>query len=120
MQIDRIYAQERLTSYNENMNLRLRLEKLCDSRGWTRLGFADGTAIIGRLLRIGQDYVELETYGDPDKGGVSESEYSRHLIPLGLIKIVTVESPIFAECERRRLNYLSRLDSNQDAPEMEL
>lgn len=100
------------------MNLRLRLEKQCDSRSWVRLAFADGTALTGRLMRIGQDYVELESFGDSEKR--TSSDYSRHLIPLGLIKFVTVESPLFAEHERRRLNYMSKLDSSQEhTPDME-
>ena len=111
---------ESLTSYNKEMNLKLRLEKLCDARAWVKLSFADGTALVGRLLRIGQDYVELETFGDPEKRYSSDhaSDYSRHLIPLGLIKLLTVESPAFAEYERRRLDFLSRLDSH-DAPDLE-
>lgn len=100
------------------MNLRLRLEKLCDSRSWARLAFADGTFLVGRLMRIGQDYVELESFGDSEKR--AGSDYSRHLIPLGLIKFVTVESSVFAEHERRRLTYLSKLDSSQEnTPDLE-
>lgn len=106
------YTEKRTTSYNEQMNLKLRLEKLCDSRAWVRLAFGDGTALTGRVTRIGQDYVELESFGEPDKR--TPPEYSKHLVPLGLIKFLTVESPAFAEHERRRLNYTSRLDFNQD------
>lgn len=96
----------------------MRLEKQCDSRSWVRLAFADGTALTGRLLRIGQDYVELESFGDSEKR--PSSDYSRHLIPLGLIKFVTIESSLFAEHERRRLNNISKLDSSQEnTPDLE-
>lgn len=48
------------------MNLKMRLERLCDAKSWARLHFADGTALTGRLLRLGHDYVELECYGESD------------------------------------------------------
>lgn len=100
------------------MNLKLRLEKLCDSRAWARLHFSDGTTLTGRVLRIGHDYVELESYGDTDKP--YRHEYSKHLIPLNLVKFITIESSSFAEAERRRLDYLSGLETNADTlPEME-
>lgn len=94
------------------MNLKLRLEKLADTRAWVRLAFGDGTALTGRVTRIGQDYVEMESFGEPDKK--SAPDYSKHLVPLGLIKFLTIESSLFAEHERRRLNYVSRLDYNPD------
>lgn len=97
------------------MNLRLRLEKLCDTRAWVRLAFADGTYLFGRALRIGQDYLELEAFGEG-----KQVEYCKHLIPLGLIKMITVESPQFSEEEKRRLSYVSRIDVQQDnLPDME-
>lgn len=95
------------------MNLKLRLERLCDSRSWIRLHFADGTTLTGRVLRIGHDYLEMESYGELDKG--VRNDYSRHLVPLNLVKFVTFESSAFAEAERHRLNYLSQLDVNQES-----
>lgn len=91
------------------MNLKLRLEKLADTRSWVRLHFGDGTGVIGRVLRIGHDYIELESYGDTDRP--SARDYSKHLIPLNLVKMLTIESPQFAEAERRRLDYIANSDS---------
>jgi len=101
------------------MNLKLRLEKLCDGRSWTRLHFADGTTLTGRVLRIGHDYVEIESFGDSDKP--YRAEYSKHLVPLNLVKFITIESSSFAEAERRRLSYLSQLETSTDEsmPELE-
>lgn len=95
------------------MNLKLRLERLCDSRSWVRLHFADGTTITGRVLRIGHDYLELESYGEADKPGARD--YSKHLVPLNLVKFITIESSSFAEAERSRLDYVSKLDANHDS-----
>jgi hypothetical protein len=95
------------------MNLKLRLERLCDFRAWVQFNFADGTTITGRILRIGHDYAEIESYGEPDRAGVPE--YSKHVIPLGLIKFITIESPRFAEAERRRLDYVAHMDLSPDS-----
>ena len=94
------------------MNLKLRLERLADSRAWASLQFADGTAIVGRVLRIGHDYVEVESYGTTDRPRARD--YCKHLVPLSLVKYITVESTAFAEFERQRLDYLSLLDPNQE------
>lgn len=101
------------------MNLKLRLEKLADSRAWVRLHFADGTTVIGRVLRIGHDYIELESYGDTDRP--YSRDYSKHLIPMNLVKMLTIESPQFAEAERRRLDYLATSESaeREEFPELE-
>lgn len=93
------------------VNLKLRLERLCDGRSWVRLHFADGTNLTGRVLRVGHDYIEIESYGDPDKLG-SRNEYAKHLIPLNLVKYITVESSSFAELERRRLDYVAQIEPN--------
>ena len=100
------------------MNLKLRLERLCDNRAWVRLHFADGTNITGRVLRIGHDYIEMESYGESDKP--SARDYARHLIPLNLVKFITFESSAFAEAERLRLTYLSQVEAAQESlPEYE-
>jgi hypothetical protein len=98
------------------MNLKLRLERLCDNRSWVRLHFSDGTTIMGRVLRIGHDYLELESYGDNDKPGARD--YSKHLVPLNLVKFITIESTSFAEAERTRLMYMSEMDSHDEVPEI--
>jgi hypothetical protein len=69
-------------------------------------------------LRIGHDYVEMESYGDMDKP--FKNDYSKHLIPLNLVKFITIESSSFAEAERRRLDFLSQMESCTDSmPEIE-
>lgn len=95
------------------MNLKLRLEKLCDGRQWAKLHFNDGTSLTGRMLRLGHDYLEIESYGEDDKP--ADRNYSKHLVPLHLIKFLTVESSSFAELERRRLQFLSQMDSVPDS-----
>ena len=93
------------------MNLKLRLERLCEQRQWARLHFTDGSSLTGRMLRLGHDYVELESYGDDDKPG--ERNYSKHLVPIQLLKMVTVESSSFAEMERRRLAFMAQMDPQE-------
>lgn len=95
------------------MNLKLRLERLCDTRSWVRLHFADGTTIIGRLQRLGHDYLEIESYGDLDSP--TARDFSRHLVPLNLVKYITIESSTFAEAERRRLDYLSQMEMSPES-----
>jgi hypothetical protein len=99
------------------MNLKLRLERLCDSRAWVRLHFSDGTTLTGRVLRLGHDYLEMESYGDFDKPG--KRDYSKHLVPLNLVKLVTIESSTFAEAERQRLSYVSQDVAHESYPEIE-
>jgi hypothetical protein len=101
------------------MNLKLRLERLCDSRSWVRLHFSDGTTLIGRVLRLGHDYLEMESYGDYDKP--QSREYSKHLVPLNLVKLITIESSSFAEAERQRLNFVSQMEPSVEStfPEIE-
>ncbi|MBY0358165.1 MAG: hypothetical protein K2W82_09205 [Candidatus Obscuribacterales bacterium] len=94
------------------MNLKLRMERLCDTKQWARLHFADGTFLTGRMLRLGQDYVEIESYGEDDKP--DDRNYSKHLVPLHLIKMVTVESSSFAEMERSRLQFVAQMDPVQE------
>jgi len=100
------------------MNLKMRLERLADSRSWARLHFSDGTSLTGRVLRIGHDYVEIECYGSADQP--AKRDYSKHLVPLHLVKFLTVDSTSFAEAERQRLNYLSEVDIGEESlPEFE-
>src|SRR6516162_404220 len=100
------------------MNLKLRLERLCDSRAWVRLHFSDGTTLTGRVLRLGHDYLEMESYGDFVKP--AGRDYSKHLVPLSLVKLITIESSTFAEAERQRLSFMSQAESGQESyPELE-
>lgn len=100
------------------LNLKLRLESLCDSRSWVKLHFADGTILTGRVIRVGHDYVEMESYGETDTP--YKYEYSKHLVPLNLVKFITIESSSFAEAERRRLAYIANLESEtENVPESE-
>jgi hypothetical protein len=100
------------------MNLKLRLEKLCDTRSWVRLHFGDGTNITGRVLRVGHDYLEMESYTDSARDSLPD--YAKHLVPLNLVKFITIESSKFAESERNRLAYLSEMEASSDCmPEME-
>ena len=94
------------------VNLKLRLERLCDTRSWVKLHFADGTILTGRVLRVGHDYVEMESYGDGDQP--YRYEYSKHLVPLNLVKYITIESSTFSEAERRRLAYLAEQDVDEE------
>jgi hypothetical protein len=41
-------------------------------------------------------------------------------VPMQLVKFITVESTTFADAERRRLNYMAEIETNQDAiPDLE-
>jgi hypothetical protein len=93
------------------MNLKMRLERLCDTRSWARLHFADGTSLTGRVLRVGHDYLEMESFGDMDRSG--NWDYGKHLVPLNLVKYITVDSTTFAEAERHRLSLMSEMDVSQ-------
>jgi len=100
------------------MNLKLRLERLGDTKSWARLHFTDGTSVTGRVERIGHDYIEIESYGDFDHPG--RRDYAKHLVPIQVIKYITVESASFADAERQRLNYLAQSEVPADSlPEYE-
>ena len=94
------------------MNLKLRLERLCDNRAWVRLHFSDGATLTGRVLRLGHDYVEMESYGDLDKP--AGRDYSKHLVPLSLVKLITIESSSFADAERQRLSYMAQAENSSE------
>jgi hypothetical protein len=82
-----------------------------------RLHFQDGTTITGRVLRLGHDYLEMDSYGESDKPNARD--YSKHLVPLNLVKLITIESTSFADAERQRLNYLAQVDSSPQYPDLE-
>jgi hypothetical protein len=99
------------------MNLKTRLERLCDQRQWAKLHFGDGSSLTGRILRLGHDYIEIESYGEDDRP--DDRHFSKHLIPLQLIKYITVESSSFAEMERRRLSFAAEMDQQESTPGFE-
>ena len=90
------------------MNIKSRLERAAESKQWVRIHFHDGTGIIGKVIRVGQDYIEVESYGYDDNP--SSRNYAKSIVPLNFIKMFTVESSNFADAERKRLEYLSQLD----------
>ena len=90
------------------MNIKTRLERVAESKQWIKVYFHDTSGIIGKVIRVGQDYVELESYGYDDLP--NSRNYAKNLIPLNFIKMFTVESSNFAEAERKRLEYLNQLE----------
>ncbi len=90
------------------MNIKTRLERTAESKKWIKVYFHDGSGIVGKVIRVGQDYVELESYGMDDSPAYRN--YAKNLIPLNFIKMFTVEASNFAEAERKRLEYLSQLE----------
>ncbi len=90
------------------MNIKSRLERAAENKQWVKVYFHDTSGIVGKVLRVGQDYVELESYGFDDNPNARN--YAKNLIPLNFIKMFTVESSNFAEAERKRLEYLSQLE----------
>ena len=90
------------------MNIKYRLEKAAESKQWVRVYFHDGSAIVGRVTQVGQDYLELESYGSDD--APDSRNFARNMIPLSFIKMFTLDSSSFAEAERKRLQYINQLD----------
>ena len=93
------------------MNVKSRLEKAAEQKNWIKVYFHDGSGIAGKVVRVGQDYIELESYGHDDNPNTRN--YARNLVPLSFIKMYTVDSSNFAEAERMRLNYLTQLEVPQ-------
>lgn len=90
------------------MNIKTRLEKAAECKQWIKVYFHDGSGIAGKVTRIGQDYVEIESYGIDDSPNLRN--YAKNLIPLNFIKMFTIESSNFAEAERKRLEYLNQME----------
>ncbi len=90
------------------MNIKTRLERAAESKQWIKVYFHDASGIVGKVIKVGQDYVELESYGYDDSP--QSRNFAKNLIPLSFIKMFTVESSNFAEAERKRLEYLSLLE----------
>jgi hypothetical protein len=59
----------------------------------------------------------MESYGDFDKPNARD--YSKHLVPLNLVKMITIESSSFADAERQRLTYLAQVESAPQYPDFE-
>ena len=93
------------------MNIKTRLERAAENKQWVKIYFHDGSGIAGKVIRVGQDYVELECYGVDDLPELRN--YAKNLIPLSFIKMFTIESSNFAEAERKRLEYLSQIEGGQ-------
>ena len=90
------------------MNIKSRLERTAENKQWIKIYFHDGIGIIGKVVRVGQDYVELESYGYDDLPHARN--YAKNIIPLSFIKMFMIESSNFAEAERKRLEYLGKLE----------
>jgi len=61
----------------------------------------------------------MESYGDYEKPQMRE--YAKHLVPLSLVKLITIESSSFAEAERQRLNFQAQSEPSVETtyPEIE-
>ncbi len=101
------------------MNIKSRLERAAEYKQWIKVYFHDGSGIIGKVVRVGQDYVELESYGYDDSP--LSRNYAKNIVPLNFIKMFMVESSNFSEAERKRLEYLSQLEhtTQEPVPEVE-
>ncbi len=99
------------------MNIKIKLEKLEENKSWVRLYFHDGSGIAGKVVTVGQDFIEIESYGCDDSP--NSRNYAKHLIPLNVIKMFTIESSNFADAERKRLQYLSQIDTSVREKEIE-
>ncbi len=94
------------------MNIRTKLES--KEGQWIRVHFPDSSYITGRLSSVGSDYLQLECFGRDEANKNDCTAYSQHLIPIPLVKFITLEAPSFVEAERKRLEYIN--SSFQDAP----
>ena len=88
------------------MNLKTKLES--KEGKWVRIHFPDSSFLTGLLMHMGSDFLQLECYGRDDNNVIDANIYTQHLIPLHLVKLITIESSSFIEAERRRLEYVSR------------
>lgn len=93
-----------------HMNLKTKLES--KEGKWIRVHFPDSSFLTGRLQHVGADFIQLECYGRDDANPTDSNSYSQHLIPLPLVKLITVEASSFVEAERRRLEYITKNTSS--------
>ena len=92
------------------MNLKTKLES--KEGKWIRVHFPDGTFLTGRLMHIGNDFVQMECYGKDEGSPKDPHSYTQHLIPLSLVKLVTIEASSFLDAERNRLDYITKNSFN--------
>lgn len=92
------------------MNLKTKLES--KEGKWVRIHFPDSSFLTGRLITIGSDFIQLECFGRDDANNSDPNSYTQHLIPLNLVKLITVEASSFLEAERRRLEYIAKKSSS--------
>ena len=90
------------------MNIKARLERAAENKQWIKVYFHDASGIVGKVVRVGQDYIELESYGCDDSP--VNRNFAKNLLPVNFIKMFTVESSNFSEAERKRLEYLSQVE----------
>ena len=110
------------------MNLKTKL--LSKENSWVRVHFMDSSEMTGILKGIGDDYIELESYGQDeplvvqivddeyydDHGPVNNPDSSlnnsharaKHLIPTNIIKLITIDTDNFIDEEKKRLEYISQ------------
>lgn len=107
------------------MNLRTKLQSR--ENNWIRVYFMDTSELTGVLRFVGEDFIELESYGydfpividnfvddDLEDNLPSDSSLTnkaQHLIPINLIKLFTIDTDNFVEEERKRLEYVSKHQS---------
>ena len=92
------------------MNLKSRLERAAENKQWIKIYFHDGSGIAGKVIRVAQDYVEIESYGYDDSPEFRN--FAKNLIPLNFVKMFTIESSNFADAERKRLQYISQIEES--------
>jgi hypothetical protein len=88
------------------MNLKTKLES--KEGKWIRVHFPDSSFLTGRLIHIGSDFVQIECYGRDDANPSDPNSYTQHLVPLSLVKLITIEATSFVDAERRRLEYITK------------
>jgi hypothetical protein len=96
------------------MNLKTKLES--KEGKWVRVHFPDSSYLTGKLQMVGSDFIQLECYGKDEASNNENNSYTQHVIPLHLVKLITVEASSFIEAERRRLEFITKnqhLDSEE-------
>lgn len=108
------------------MNFKTKLENKEGS--WVRVHFMDSSYFTGVLRQVGIDFIELECFGEdapsnpmlkqqalihslPDSHSSRSADshsYTKHVIPVPLIKFVTVEASTFISEEKKRLEHIAQ------------
>lgn len=92
------------------MNIKTKLES--KEGKWVRIHFPDSSFLTGRLMHTGSDFIQIECYGRDDANPNDPNSYTQHLIPLALVKLITIEATSFVDAERRRLEYITKNSSS--------